>query len=184
MKPLLILDRDVVVIDASDSTAGMPEELVPVPGSLEAIARANHLGYRVVVLSRESGLAKGELDVGQMNSIHHRLAQRANAVGGCIDAFCICPHAAEDDCHCDQPDAGILKSLTDRLRISPEQAIVVGDTLGHLETARRLGARAVLVRSDKGAITEAAANDSDPEPVPVFNNLAEAVDQLLVRAHA
>ena len=63
----LILDRDGVINKESEDFIKSPEEWIPIPGSLEAIACANQLGYRVVVTSNQSGLARGLFDIGQLN---------------------------------------------------------------------------------------------------------------------
>jgi D-glycero-D-manno-heptose 1,7-bisphosphate phosphatase len=184
MKPVLVLDRDGVINEDSDAFVKCPEEWVAIPGSLEAIARANHLGYRVVVLTNQSGLARGLFDMGGLNSIHQKLVQQLGAVGGSVDAFFVCPHLPEANCECRKPNAGMLRELSERLRISLDDTFVVGDRISDIEAARKVGAKPILVRTGKGEATLDAANDADLRDVPVFKDLAEMVDQLLVKRPA
>ncbi len=184
MKPLLILDRDGVINEHKEVCIKRPEDWIPIAGSLEAIARANHLGYRVVVVTRQSALAQGLLDVGEINSIHQKLVQQLHAVGGSVDAFFVCPHRADEDCDCHGPDSGVFKALSERLRVPINEAFVVGDCIRDIQTARLVGAKPILVRTGNGEATLEAANDADLEDVPVYKNLAEMVDQLLVKQHA
>ena len=73
---LIILDRDGVINQDSDSFIKNPDEWIAIPGSLEAIARLNQAGYRVVVATNQSGIARGLFDMSDLNAIHQKMGAR------------------------------------------------------------------------------------------------------------
>lgn len=174
---LIILDRDGVINEDSDEYIKSPEEWVPIPGSLEAIARLNQAGYRVVVATNQSGLARGLFDIETLNAIHAKMHRRLAAVGGTIEGVFFCPHAPDDGCDCRKPEPGLLREISDRLKISLAGVPSVGDTLRDVDAARSVGAQPILVRSGKGERT--IAKGKGMEGVPVFDNLAAVTEQLL-----
>ena len=95
---LIILDRDGVINYDSEQFIRSPEEWRPILGSLEAIARLNHAGFRVVVATNQSGLGRGLFDTATMIAIQDKLHKALSQVGGRIDAVFFCPHTAESDC--------------------------------------------------------------------------------------
>lgn len=174
---LIVLDRDGVINEDSDEYIKSPEEWVPIPGSLEAIARLNQAGYRVVVFTNQSGLARNLFDIETLNAIHAKMHRRLAAVGGTVDAVFFCPHAPDDQCGCRKPQPGLLHEISARLKVSLEGVPCVGDTLRDVQAARSVGCRPMLVRSGKGERT--LADGKGLEQVPVFDNLAAVADQLL-----
>ncbi len=174
---LIILDRDGVINEDSDEYIKSPEEWRPIPGSLDAIARLNRAGYRVVVASNQSGLARGLFDMDALLAIHDKLHRNLAAAGGAVDAIFFCPHGPEDACACRKPKPGLLLDIAARLQVSLQGVLVVGDSLRDLQAAQAVGARPLLVRSGKGAGTEAQGKGL--AGVPVFDDLAAAVDALL-----
>jgi D-glycero-D-manno-heptose 1,7-bisphosphate phosphatase len=90
---LVILDRDGTINADSDDFVKSPEEWLPLPGALEAIARLNHAGWHVVVASNQSGLGRGLFDVASLNAMHTKMHKLLAAQGGRIDAVFYCPHS-------------------------------------------------------------------------------------------
>ena len=78
---LVILDRDGTINEASDEFVKSPDEWRPLPGALEAIARLNHAGFQVVVVSNQAGLGRGLLDMVQINAMHAKMHKMLAAVG-------------------------------------------------------------------------------------------------------
>lgn len=174
---LVILDRDGVINEDSEAYIKCPAEWVPIPRSLEAIARLNQAGYRIVVATNQSGVARGLLDVPTLNRIHSKMNHLLGQMGGGIEAILFCPHAPEDDCHCRKPRPGLLQELARRLRIQLEGVPAVGDSLRDLQAAQAAGARPLLVRTGKGKMTAESANL--PPGVEVYDDLGSVVDALL-----
>src|SRR5438105_12934042 len=79
---LIILDRDGLINHDSGQFIKSPDEWRPIPGSLEAVARLNHAGYRVVVATNQSGVGRGPLDIPMLNAIHERMHKEHGHVGG------------------------------------------------------------------------------------------------------
>ena len=77
---LLILDRDGVINEDSDSFIKTPDEWIPLPGSLEAIARLTKAGYTIVVATNQSGLGRGFFDITTLNAIHQKMQAAVKAV--------------------------------------------------------------------------------------------------------
>jgi D-glycero-D-manno-heptose 1,7-bisphosphate phosphatase len=176
---LLILDRDGVINHDSETFIKSPEEWIPIPGSLEAIARASRSGYHVVVISNQSGLARGLFDIGQLNRIHARMVGEIERVGGTIGAIFFCPHGPDDGCECRKPRAGLLIDLGRRLGVDLKNATVVGDRESDMAAANAVGAHKIIVRTGHGMRAITAMDDLSD--ITVCDDLAAAVDQLETR---
>jgi D-glycero-D-manno-heptose 1,7-bisphosphate phosphatase len=167
----MILDRDGVINYDSDLYVKSPDEWIPIPGSLDAIARLNAAGFRVVVASNQSGLARGLLTIEDLFRIHEKMYQQLAWVGGTIDAIFFCPHGPDEGCGCRKPRPGMLLDIAQRLQIGLEGVPVVGDSLRDIQAARSVGAQPVLVRTGKGERTLRDHGD-ELKDVPIYDDLA------------
>ena len=174
---LIILDRDGVINHDSDAFIKSPAEWVPIPGSLEAIARLNQAGYRVVVATNQSGIARGLFDIKTLNAIHQKLHAAAHHVGAEVDAIFYCPHAADDNCDCRKPKPGMLQTIASRFSLSLKGVPNVGDSLRDLQAGYGVGCVPYLVLSGKGQRTR--DKGGLPPGTLVFPDLASVVDSLL-----
>jgi len=177
---LIILDRDGVINFGSVQFIKSPEEWKPIPGSLEAIARLTREGWRVVVATNQSGLARGLFEMATLNAIHAKMHKAVAHAGGRIEAVFFCPHSAEMDCGCRKPKSGLFNEIAARYGHDLRGVPAIGDSLRDLQVAASVGAWPLLVRTGKGEKTLAAGGL--PENTTVFVNLSEAVDQLLTIA--
>lgn len=177
---LIILDRDGVINFDSDQFIKSPQEWLPIPGSLEAIARLCQSGYRVVVASNQSGVGRGLFDMSTLNAIHAKMHKLVNQAGGRIDAVFFCPHAADSKCNCRKPKPGLFQEIALRTHRDLRGVPAIGDSLRDLQAAQAVGARPMLVKTGKGMKTLAAGQM--PEGTPVFENLAEAVQAILAES--
>ena len=173
---LIILDRDGVINKDSDLYIKSPDEWVPLPGSLEAIARLNQWGYRVVVCTNQSGIGRGLFGMDTLNAIHEKMIKAAAHAGGAIDAIFYCPHTNNDKCNCRKPKPGMLEEIASRYNVPLAGVPVVGDALRDLQAALAVGARPLLVLTGKGQKTK--LDPALPPNIPVFADLAEAVKNL------
>jgi D-glycero-D-manno-heptose 1,7-bisphosphate phosphatase len=174
---LIVLDRDGVINFDSDQFIKHPDEWKPIPGSLEAIARLTREGWRVVVATNQSGLARGLFEMATLNAIHAKMHKAVMAAGGRIEAVFYCPHSAEMDCACRKPKPGMLVEISLRYASDLRKVPIIGDSLRDMQAALAVGARPILVKSGKGERTLAAGALS-PE-VTVCDDLADAVERLL-----
>ncbi len=174
---LVILDRDGVINFDSAQFIKSPAEWKPIPGSLEAIARLNQNGYRVVVATNQSGVGRGLFDMDTLNQIHDKMHKAAFTVGARIDAVFYCPHAADSKCECRKPKPGMFKRISQTLNVDLNGVVTIGDSLRDLQAGAAVGCLPFLVLTGKGEKTQA---DSElPAGTEVFANLAAAVDHLL-----
>jgi D-glycero-D-manno-heptose 1,7-bisphosphate phosphatase len=152
-KKLVILDRDGVVNRDSDAFIKSPDEWVPIPGSLEAIARLNQAGYRVVIASNQSGIGRGLFDMVTLNEIHEKMHRQLAALGARVDAIFFCPHTPNDNCDCRKPKPGLLEQIIQRFEADPASTPMVGDSLRDLQAGAALGLSSHLVLTGKGQET-------------------------------
>ncbi len=177
---LILLGRDGVINQPANSCIKSPQEWIPIKGSLEAIAQLSRAGYRIVVITNQPGIGDGELDIRTLNSIHEKMHQQLNVLGGTIESILFCPHRVEDNCDCRIPRAGLLLDLQIRLNISLLNIPFVGDSIADVQAAREVNAAPILVRSGYGEDTLSHASGLDG--IPVYNNLSEYTAQLLTGA--
>jgi len=174
---LIILDRDGVINRDSAEYIKTPAEWKPIPGSLEAIARLNQDGYRVVIATNQSGIGRGLFDMATLNAIHDKMHKALAQVGGRVDAVFYCPHAQHADCACRKPRPGLLKDIAHRFNTGLTGVPVVGDSLRDLQAAVEVGAQPILVLTGKGKRTAAAGGV--PANTRVHADLAEAVKSIV-----
>ena len=174
---LVILDRDGVINFDSVQYIKSPSEWKPIPGSLEAIAKLNQAGYRVVVATNQSGIGRGLFDMDMLNAIHGKMHRAAQSVGARIDAVFYCPHAADSACDCRKPKPGIFERIASCYNIDLAGTPSIGDSLRDLQAAVAVGGKPLLVLTGKGEKTR--AEDHLPEGTLIFPDLAAAVDHLL-----
>ncbi|MBL8448696.1 MAG: D-glycero-beta-D-manno-heptose 1,7-bisphosphate 7-phosphatase [Dechloromonas sp.] len=174
---LVILDRDGVINVDSPNYIKSPEEWKPIPGSLEAIARLNQAGYRVVVATNQSGVGRGLFDMDTLNAIHEKMHKALFAAGGRVDAIFYCPHGADSACECRKPKAGMFRRISDTLNVNLKGVPAVGDSLRDLQACSILGCQPILVLTGKGQKT--SSEGQLPEGTLEFANLATVVDWLL-----
>lgn len=169
---LVVLDRDGVINVDSDQYIKSPEEWTPIPGSLEAIARLTQAGFRVVVATNQSGLARGLFDMAKLNAMHNKMHKAVNQLGGRIDAVFFCAHAQDAGCACRKPQPGMLLEIAERFAVPLTDVPVIGDSLRDLQAASAAGARPVLVLTGKGEKTLKAGGL--PQGTAVHQDLAAA----------
>jgi D-glycero-D-manno-heptose 1,7-bisphosphate phosphatase len=181
---LVILDRDGTINEDRDDYVKSPDEWVPIPGALEAIARLNHAGWHTVVATNQSGLARGLFDMATLNAIHARLNRELAAFGGRIDAYFFCPHAPDDACVCRKPLPGLVTTIGERYGVELRETYMVGDSLRDLQAGVAVGCAPHLVRTGKGARLDDAALRALAKEIPhavVHADLAAFAQQLVQR---
>jgi D-glycero-D-manno-heptose 1,7-bisphosphate phosphatase len=174
---LIILDHNGVISQSSSTFIKTPDEWVPIPGSLEAIARLTHNGYRVVIATNQSGIGRGLLDMTTFNTINDKMHKAINQAGGRIDAIFFCPHTSVDKCHCRKPATGMFEEIMQRFGVDLKNVPAIGDSLRDLQAAVAIGATPILVLTGKGKKT--STQNGIPPNTQIFDNLAMAVDALV-----
>ena len=186
-RPALFLDRDGVVVEEKDYLSD-PAQLALIPGAAEAIAAVNAADIPVVVVTNQSGIARGYFSEQDLRAIHARLDEMLGERGAHIDRYFYCPHHPTEGrgkyrvaCDCRKPSPGMLLRAAREMRLSLERSYLVGDKLGDLEAAARAGARAILVRTGYGAEQAKGLDPKAASPIEVVADLAEAVRLCLPR---
>jgi len=174
---LIILDRDGVINHDSPDYIKSPQEWTALPGSLDAIARLSRTGWRVVIATNQSGIARCLFDMETLNAIHAKLRRELHAAGGAIDAIFVCPHAPQDACLCRKPRAGLFHDIARRYDVPLAGVPAVGDSLRDLLAASLAGCTPILVRTGNGAQT--LQSGGLPQGTQVYDDLAAVVDALL-----
>ena len=157
---LIVLDRDGTINEDRDDYVKSPDEWLPIPGALEAIARLNHAGWHVVVATNQSGLGRGLFDTAILNAVHIKMNQALARVGGRIDAVFFCPHGPSEGCRCRKPLPGLFELIGERYGVDMAGVPLVGDSLRDLQAGAAVGCACHLVRTGKGArLSEAQIED-------------------------
>lgn len=175
---LILLDRDGVINEDSDDYIKSPEEWHPIPGSIQAIARLNHAGYRVIIVTNQSGVGRGLFDIDTLGKIHQKMCQQLEDAGATVESIFYCPHTPEDNCECRKPKPGMFLDIEQRLGKSLKGVYAVGDSLRDLQAAQAVEATPILVKTGKGMRT---LQTSDPilDRVQQFDDLYSFVEALL-----
>ena len=176
---LIILDRDGVINKDSDAYIKSPEEFIPLPGSLEAIARLKQAGYTIAVATNQSGIARGYYDETTLAAMHDKLGHLLDEKGGGIDYIAYCPHGPDDNCTCRKPLPGLLYEIRDHFKVDLTDVPMIGDSLRDIQAARTVGGYPILVKTGKGERTLATTESDALNDVPVYPNLAAAVEAIL-----
>lgn len=176
---MVLLDRDGVLSEDRADSVKHPDELVLLPGAAEAVARLNRAGVRAVVVTNQSVVGRGLIDERMLERIHDKLHAELARAGAHLDAVIVCPDHPDRPTVRRKPGPGMLREALARFRAAPAEAPMVGDSLADLEAAAALGCPRVLVRTGKGAATEAKGLPAHVRPVSVYDDLARAVDALL-----
>lgn len=174
---LIILDRDGVINHDRKDFVKSADEWIALPGSLAAIARLSQAGWKVVVASNQSGIARGLFDMAALTAMHNKLRKELAALGGAVDAFFLCPHGPDDGCVCRKPLPGLFRDIARRYDVSLDGVPAVGDSLRDLQASVQAGCRPWLVRTGNGEKT--AASPDLPPGTEIRGDLAAVVDSLL-----
>lgn len=174
-----MLDRDGVVNQDSNEFIKSPAEWLPLPGSIEAIARLSRAGFLIAVATNQSGLARGLFDAGALSAIHDKFHTLVEQEGGYVAGIFFCPHGPEEGCGCRKPETGLLRQIEAEFDCRLRDCWFVGDSLRDLQAAQAHGCRPVLVRTGNGAVTQPMLESSGLGGIEVFDDLRAVADVLL-----
>jgi len=154
---LLILDRDGTLNRSRDDYVASADEWEALPGALEAVARLNHGGWRVVLATNQSGVGRGMFDMVSLNAIHAKMHRQLAAVGGRVEAIFFCPHAPEDACNCRKPAPGLFQQIGARFGVSLAEVPAAGNAVRHVQAAAAAGCPTHLLLTGKSEHLRAQA---------------------------
>jgi len=175
----VFLDRDGTM-NRDPGYVKTPEELELFPGVVEAVARLNRAGARVVTITNQSGIARGLLTASTLEQIHDRLRALLKAGGACLDGIYVCPHAPDEGCGCRKPATALVERAVADLGLDLSGAYVVGDHKRDMELAVRIGAKSLLVTTGPTSLQALADLQAEGrQPDYVAPGLVEAVEWIL-----
>lgn len=164
----VFLDRDGVIIEDSGYIGGI-EDVVFIPGSIEAIRLLTEAGTPVFVATNQSGVGRGFYTKKDVEKIHELISEKVRLAGGRIEVFYCCPHLPGDNCKCRKPKPGMLTSAAQTHGLDLSRAVMIGDSARDLKCAINAGSVPVLVRTGNGREAEKAGIHA-----AVFDNLLDA----------
>ena len=172
------LDRDGVINQyLPGEYVRTPDELVILPGVVDAIRALNDAGWRVAMVTNQQGIGKGLMTSAELDSVHAKLVAALNAVGARMDAVRVCPHLASDACSCRKPKPGMILDIAAELGADLTASVFFGDTDSDSAAARDAGVGAFhLILGGKR--TADHARDAKYFPVPpdgIYPDLLSAV---------
>ncbi len=185
-RPALFLDRDGVIVEEVGFLS-RPSDLRLIPGAGRALARVRREGIPVVVVTNQSGVARGFFPEETVSLVHRALERILAPLGAGVDLFQYCPHHPVDgigpykkDCPRRKPNPGMLLDAARLLGLDLERSFMVGDRVSDLLAGERAGCRSILVRTGYGkSVTKEELADSGAGPFLVADDLAAAVDACL-----
>lgn len=177
---LLILDRDGTLNAAKDDFITSPDEWVSLPGALEAVARLNQAGWRVVIASNQAAIGRGLLDVAVLNAIHAKMHKAMAAVGARVEAVFFCPHVPDDACLCRKPEPGLYLQIAERYGVSLKDVPAAGDSVWDAQAAVRAGCQPhLLLTGNSAAYRQGGLPEGLPPGTQVHTDLQAFADALL-----
>ena len=183
MIKLCILDRDGTINELGAEVVDSPDAWHPLPGALDAIARLNHAGWRVVIASNQPGLGRGLFEVATLNAIQARMHRLLAAAGARVDAIFYCPHAPDEVCRCRKPEPGLFEQIGERFGVDLGGTPAVGDSLEDLLAGVAAGCEPHLVLTGLGAAFKGRAlPDTFPAGTVVHDDLAAFAEYLIRRS--
>ena len=176
LRPAVFLDRDGTIIEEVKYLAD-PDGVILIPGAVEALGLLRAAGFALVVITNQSGIARGFYDVKDYEAVARRLDELLAAHGIKLDATRFCPHhpSVSGDCACRKPATGMHRAAAGELGLDPTRSFFVGDRVGDLLPALELGGEGILVRTGYGAEEESDL----PAAFRAADDLLEAVRRIL-----
>ena len=138
---ILILDRDGVINYDSDYYIKSPDEWIPIPGSIDAIAQLTKANVKMVVATNQSGVNRGLYSEETLQKIHEKMLSMVEAAGGRIEKIYYCPHRPEEKCRCRKPNTGMIEDIMRDFKVKNSDIAHINDiaVLGKKQRYRLCG---------------------------------------------
>ncbi|MFC1913742.1 D-glycero-beta-D-manno-heptose 1,7-bisphosphate 7-phosphatase [Chloroflexota bacterium] len=175
----VFLDRDgTIVIEVN--YCRHPEDIKLYPKAPQAIKMLNESGFKVILVTNQSGIARGYFNEDTLSQIHAKMLSDLSAHGAGIDAIYYCPHHPDDGCNCRKPQPGNLLQAAEDWDIDCRASFVIGDRLMDIELARNTDCRSVLVTNTRGL---RELKNSDAQPDFIAHDIGEAAEWVVSNSH-
>lgn len=178
-RPAVFLDRDGTIAEEVGYLNHVSRFHI-FPFAAPAIRRLNEAGLAVIVVSNQSGVARGYFPESLVLEVNRRMQRELSVVGARLDGVYYCSHGSADGCDCRKPKTGMIECAAREHNLDVTGSYVVGDRYGDMELAFRAGCKAVFVRTGYGLGEEAwHANKWPRRPDALVDDLPRAVDWIL-----
>ncbi len=175
----VFLDRDGTINEEMGYINHI-SRFVLLPGVAAAIRRLNQAGLKVVVITNQSGAARGYFPPALVDEVHHRLKKMLAREGAQVDGIYTCLHGPGEGCSCRKPQPTLILQAADDLHLDLERSYLVGDRYNDIETAANAGVKGILVLTGYGrGEFEHVGAGAEVRPVYVAPDLLEAADWIL-----
>jgi len=148
----IFIDRDGT-INVNVEYLDNPEDFQMYPGVGEGIKLLKDSGYKIIIITNQSGLARGYFSEETLDKIHERMKKELYEKGATIDGIYICPHHPDENCDCRKPKTGLLEKAITDFNIDPEKSYFIGDRMLDVEAGHKIGAKTALVPEDKEKVS-------------------------------
>jgi D-glycero-D-manno-heptose 1,7-bisphosphate phosphatase len=171
----VFLDRDGVLIENRSDYVRDWSHVVILSMTVEALAGLHEKGFKIVVVTNQSGVGRGLISLETAQEINDRLVQTLRERGGWIDAVYMCPHQPQDRCQCRKPQPGLLLQAAQELSLDLSASWMVGDAWSDLLAGQWAGVQGtIMVRTGRGSGQLKEAPPPGTGPFLVSDNLFEA----------
>ena len=150
-----LLDRDGTII-VDKVYLKDPDGIEFAPSALEGMRLLRDAGFALVLITNQSGIARGYFDEAALRAVHDRLETILAAEGLALAAIEYCPHGPKDGCACRKPEPGMIRAAMEKLAFGPERAVMIGDSDADMGAATAAGVPGIRIRPDG---TDGAARD-------------------------
>ena len=155
------------------------EEFKFLPGSLNSLKLLKANGIKVIVVSNQSGVAKGLMTLEQLENVNQKFLKAVRDYGGEIEAVYYCVHSPDDNCECRKPKPGLFFKASKDFGIDLERTYTVGDYISDIEAGTSVGSKTILVRTGRGEETLLSRDKWNVEPDYIVSDLYEAVEIII-----
>lgn len=183
-RPAVFLDRDGTISEETGYANHLTRfSIFPYAGA--AIRRLNDAGFAVIVVTNQSGAARGFFPESLVHEIHAKMEKQLAEAGAHVDGIYYCPHIRDHNCDCRKPLPGMVKKAASEHNLDLKRSALVSDRYDDISMAHAVGCRGILVLSGYGRGEYEWNRDKWPrQPDDVVENLTEAVDLICGAAKA
>jgi D-glycero-D-manno-heptose 1,7-bisphosphate phosphatase len=157
-KRLALIDRDGTII-VDKVYLKDPDGIEFAPGAIEGMQLLRDAGFTLVLITNQSGIARGYFDLATLGQIHNRLQFMLAMNELRLEAIYFCPHGPDDGCDCRKPAPGMVKNAMRDLRFRPDEVVFIGDSDADMGAAAAAGVKGVRVAADGGVPSIGVAHD-------------------------
>lgn len=177
-RPAAFLDRDGTLIEERNYIAD-PDDVALIPGAAEALRKLRDAGYALVVVTNQSGIARGFFSLSDLLAVQARMTELLEAEGVHLDGVWYCPHHPDfsGPCDCRKPALRLFREAAETLELDAGRSVFIGDRIQDILPAARLGGTPILVRTGYGEDSEAVA----PPGTVVADDVLDAAERVLAQ---